>query len=200
MTRNSTKRSAVSSGVRALSRLAARAPRHQHGAEPPTASIHRVHGQIEQIELFRGELAQRAAQRRGHREPRSQRRKPVLPLGELVLTAEALHQDLLRVGVHRLRDLARIRGSSSNTPLDQPSMLPGLIGLNLMGSSMWGVGVQRKRRLLRRLAVTPMRRSHMFLAYFSARSLLLVLELFVLRCSGGSRSAPWSRAATCRSS
>ena len=63
-------------------------------------------------------------------------------------------------------------------------LLPGLIGLNLMGSSMWGVGynfvVQRKRRLLRRLAVTPMRRHHLFLAYFSARSLLLVLELLVL--------------------
>lgn len=63
-------------------------------------------------------------------------------------------------------------------------LLPGLIGLNLMGSSMWGVGynfvVQRKRRMLRRLAVTPMRRHHLFLAYFSARSLLLVLELFVL--------------------
>lgn len=63
-------------------------------------------------------------------------------------------------------------------------LLPGLIGLNLMGSSMWGVGynfvVQRKRRLLRRLAVTPMRRHHLFTAYFTARSLLLVLELFVL--------------------
>jgi ABC-2 type transport system permease protein len=63
-------------------------------------------------------------------------------------------------------------------------LLPGLIGLNLMGSSMWGVGynfvVQRKRRLLRRLAVTPMHRGQLFFAYFSARSLLLVLELLVL--------------------
>jgi len=49
-------------------------------------------------------------------------------------------------------------------------LLPGLIGLNLMGSSMWGVGynlvVARKRRLLRRYAVTPMRRSHFLLSYF----------------------------------
>ena len=41
-------------------------------------------------------------------------------------------------------------------------LLPGLIGMNLMGTSMWGVGynlvVARKRRLLRRFAVTPMRR------------------------------------------
>ena len=63
-------------------------------------------------------------------------------------------------------------------------LLPGLIGLNLMGSSMWGVGynlvVARKRRLLRRYAVTPMRRSHFLLSYFFSRCLFLVLELVVL--------------------
>lgn len=60
-------------------------------------------------------------------------------------------------------------------------LLPGLIGLNLMGSSMWGVGynlvVARKRRLLRRYAVTPMRRTHFLLSYFFSRSVFLVLEL-----------------------
>lgn len=63
-------------------------------------------------------------------------------------------------------------------------LLPGLIGLNLMGSSMWGVGynlvVARKRRLLRRYAVTPMRRSHFLLSYFFSRSVFLVLELSLL--------------------
>jgi ABC-type multidrug transport system permease subunit len=63
-------------------------------------------------------------------------------------------------------------------------LLPGLIGLNLMGSSMWGVGynlvVARKRRLLRRYAVTPMRRSHFLLSYFFSRSLFLLAELLVL--------------------
>jgi ABC-type multidrug transport system permease subunit len=63
-------------------------------------------------------------------------------------------------------------------------LLPGLIGLNLMGSSMWGVGynlvVARKRRLLRRYAVTPMRRSHFLLSYFLSRSFFLLLELIVL--------------------
>ena len=37
-------------------------------------------------------------------------------------------------------------------------LLPGLIGLNLMGSSMWGIGfnlvLARKRKLLRRYAVS----------------------------------------------
>jgi ABC-2 type transport system permease protein len=63
-------------------------------------------------------------------------------------------------------------------------LLPGLIGMNLMGSSMWGVGyslvVARKRRLLRRYAVTPMRHSHFLLSYFLSRSFFLLIELAVL--------------------
>lgn len=63
-------------------------------------------------------------------------------------------------------------------------LLPGLIGLNLMGSSMWGIGfnlvLARKRRLLRRYAVTPMRRTHFLLAYFFSRCIFLALELALL--------------------
>jgi ABC-2 type transport system permease protein len=63
-------------------------------------------------------------------------------------------------------------------------LLPGLIGLNLMGSSMWGVGynmvLARKRRLLRRYAVTPMRRSHFLLSFVLSRCVFLALELAVL--------------------
>jgi ABC-type multidrug transport system permease subunit len=67
-------------------------------------------------------------------------------------------------------------------------LLPGLIGLNLMGGSMWGVGynlvVARKRRLLRRYAVTPMRRTHFLLSYFFSRSLFFTAELGVLLAFG----------------
>jgi ABC-type multidrug transport system permease subunit len=63
-------------------------------------------------------------------------------------------------------------------------LIPGLIGMNLMGSSMWGVGfnlvVARKRRLLRRYAVTPMKRSHFLLSYLVSRSLFLIVELVIL--------------------
>jgi ABC-type multidrug transport system permease subunit len=63
-------------------------------------------------------------------------------------------------------------------------LLPGLIGLNLMGSSMWGIGfnlvLARKRRLLRRYAVTPMRHHHFLLAYFFSRAIFLTLELALL--------------------
>jgi ABC-2 type transport system permease protein len=67
-------------------------------------------------------------------------------------------------------------------------LVPGLIGLNLMGSSMWGIGfnlvLARKRKLLRRYAVTPMRRSHFLLSYFFSRSTFLVMELAVLIAFG----------------
>lgn len=67
-------------------------------------------------------------------------------------------------------------------------LLPGLIGLNLMGSSMWGVGynmvVARKRRLLRRYAVTPMRRSHFLISYVLSRCMFLALELSLLIAFG----------------
>ncbi|MCA9649033.1 MAG: ABC transporter permease [Myxococcales bacterium] len=60
-------------------------------------------------------------------------------------------------------------------------LMPGLIGLNLMGSSMWGIGysivLARKRRQLRRFAATPMRRSHFMAAYLLSRLVFLVLEL-----------------------
>jgi ABC-2 type transport system permease protein len=68
-------------------------------------------------------------------------------------------------------------------------LLPGMIGLNLMGSSMWGIGysivVARKRNLLRRYAASPMRRSHFLGAYALSRLVFLVLELSALLVFGG---------------
>jgi len=63
-------------------------------------------------------------------------------------------------------------------------LLPGLIGLNLMGSGMWGVGfvivMARVRKQLKRLAATPMRRSHYLLSMMSSRLVLLGVELAAL--------------------
>lgn len=63
-------------------------------------------------------------------------------------------------------------------------LIPGLIGLNLMSSAMWGIGypivLARRRRLLRRLAATPMRRSHFLLAHMFSRLLFLALEVVAL--------------------
>ena len=60
-------------------------------------------------------------------------------------------------------------------------LIPGLVGLNLMGSGMWGLGftvVQaRTRKLLKRLAATPMRRSHFLLSFMLSRLVFLVTEV-----------------------
>ncbi|HVN74961.1 MAG TPA: ABC transporter permease [Thermoanaerobaculaceae bacterium] len=63
-------------------------------------------------------------------------------------------------------------------------LIPGLVGLNLMGSGMWGLGfavVQaRTRKLLKRFAATPMRRSHYLLSFMLSRLVGLVLEVAVV--------------------
>lgn len=60
-------------------------------------------------------------------------------------------------------------------------LIPGLIGMNLMGSGMWGVGFalveMRQRKLLKRYIATPMRRSDFMMALGSSRMLLMFVEL-----------------------
>jgi ABC transporter DrrB family efflux protein len=63
-------------------------------------------------------------------------------------------------------------------------LVPGLLGLNLMGTGMWGLGfsivVARSKKLLKRLAATPMRRSAYLLSQMLARLVFLVFEVAVL--------------------
>jgi len=63
-------------------------------------------------------------------------------------------------------------------------LIPGLVGLNLMGSGMWGLGfavVQaRTRKLLKRLAATPMRRSHFLLSFMLSRLFFLIGEVIAV--------------------
>jgi ABC-type multidrug transport system permease subunit len=61
--------------------------------------------------------------------------------------------------------------------------VPGLLGMNIMSSSLWGIGwtiVQtRRRKLLKRLVATPMRRSHYLLSHVLSRLVFLTLEVGV---------------------
>ncbi|MBA2734639.1 MAG: ABC transporter permease [Acidobacteria bacterium] len=63
-------------------------------------------------------------------------------------------------------------------------LIPGLLGMNLMGSGLWGVGFtvvnSRMRKLLKRFAATPMRRSHYLLSFVLSRLMFLVLEVGVV--------------------
>jgi len=63
-------------------------------------------------------------------------------------------------------------------------LVPGLLGMNLMGTGMWGIGFSvvnaRLRKLLKRLVATPMRKSHYLLAQIFMRITFLVLEVGIL--------------------
>ncbi|MEM7310955.1 MAG: ABC transporter permease [Planctomycetota bacterium] len=63
-------------------------------------------------------------------------------------------------------------------------LFPGLIGLNLMGTGMWSIGFAvadlRKRKVLKRLLVTPMRRSSLLASLLLSRLVWLLIELVVL--------------------
>ena len=63
-------------------------------------------------------------------------------------------------------------------------LVPGLLGMTIMGSGVWGVGFviveSRRRRFLKRLAVTPMSRAEYLASFLLMRLVLLALEVVVL--------------------
>jgi ABC transporter DrrB family efflux protein len=67
-------------------------------------------------------------------------------------------------------------------------LVPGLLGMNLMGSGLLGVGIDivdmRARKLLKRLLASPMRRADFLLATFVARKLLLIPEMIAILAVG----------------
>jgi ABC-type multidrug transport system permease subunit len=60
-------------------------------------------------------------------------------------------------------------------------VVPGLLGMNIMGSSVWGIGFAivdaRRKRLLKRFVATPMKRPHYLLSFLLMRLTLMVAEL-----------------------
>ena len=67
-------------------------------------------------------------------------------------------------------------------------LIPGLLGMNLMGTGMWGMGFTianaRMKKLLKRLVATPMRKSQYLIAQFLSRLIFLTLEVIVLVAFG----------------
>jgi len=76
-------------------------------------------------------------------------------------------------------------------------LLPGLLGMNIMGTGLWSIGFSvvqaRTRKLLKRLMATPMPRGAYLLSHLLARLVFLVLEVSALVVFGwlvfGVRSA-----------
>jgi len=63
-------------------------------------------------------------------------------------------------------------------------LVPGLVGMNVMGTGLWMVGYSvvqaRAKKLLRRLVASPMRRGHYLLSHLLARLVFLIGEVGVL--------------------
>ncbi len=91
-------------------------------------------------------------------------------------------EDALQRALGR-KDIAAVRDETFSEPGARyiDFLIPGLIGLNLMGSGMWGLGfaiVQaRTGKLLKRFTATPMKRSHFLLSFMLSRLGFLVFDV-----------------------
>jgi ABC-2 type transport system permease protein len=63
-------------------------------------------------------------------------------------------------------------------------LVPGLLAMNIMFAAMWGISYtfieRRSKKLLRRMVATPMSRSGMLFAHFTARIILSFVEAALL--------------------
>jgi ABC-type multidrug transport system permease subunit len=99
--------------------------------------------------------------------------------------ARSVTNDALQAAVGR-KDSVPTSGRVSSEPGARyiDFLIPGLLGMNLMNSGMWGIGFAlvdlRQRKLLKRFVASPMRRSDFLLALASSRLVLMLIELALL--------------------
>jgi len=81
-----------------------------------------------------------------------------------------------------------------NTEVTEPGaryidfLIPGLLGMNLMGGGLWGVGFvvtdMRVRKLLRRLIATPMKKTDFLFSLIAGRLVFTIPELLFILGGG----------------
>jgi ABC-type multidrug transport system permease subunit len=99
--------------------------------------------------------------------------------------ARSITNDALQMAAgrkDRIPSSARISSEPGARYID--FLIPGLLGMNLMNSGMWGIGFAlvdlRQRKLLKRFVASPMRRGDFLLAMASSRLVLMLIELVLL--------------------
>jgi ABC-2 type transport system permease protein len=101
-----------------------------------------------------------------------------------VLARSAIDDQLQRAAGRR--DVAEVKLVTIDTPGSRyiDFLVPGLLGMSLMGGGLWGVGFvtvdMRRRNLLKRLLATPMRKSHFLAGLMVSRMLFMVPEVIIL--------------------
>ncbi len=97
-----------------------------------------------------------------------------------LLVQDALERAAGRTDPVRVENITELQRGSRYIDF----LIPGLLGMNLMGTGMWGVGfpiaTARQQKLLKRYMATPMRRSDYLLSFLLARIGWLVLEVVAL--------------------
>ena len=103
--------------------------------------------------------------------------------------AKAEADDALQAAVGR-KDAVATTAVASSEPGSRyiDFLIPGLLGMNLMNSGMWGIGFalvdMRQRKLLKRFVGTPMRRTDFLMALASSRLILMIIEVGLLLLFG----------------
>jgi ABC-type multidrug transport system permease subunit len=87
-------------------------------------------------------------------------------------------------------NLSILRDSEKISPLTIPGsryidfLIPGLISMGVMMSTMWGLSYgmieRRSKKLLRRMVATPMRKSHFLFSLITVRLLMNIFEAGIL--------------------
>jgi ABC-type multidrug transport system permease subunit len=96
--------------------------------------------------------------------------------------AHAVADDLLERAAGRA-DVISAREETATEPGSRyvDFLIPGLLGMNIMSTGLWGIGwviaELRQKRLLKRLAATPMRRWHFLVSFALVRTLFLAVEV-----------------------
>jgi ABC-2 type transport system permease protein len=101
-----------------------------------------------------------------------------------VLARSAVDDQLQRAAGRE--DVADVKITAVDTPGSRyiDFLVPGLLGMSLMGGGMWGVGFvtvdMRRRNLLKRFLATPMKKSHFLAGLMVSRMLFMVPEVIIL--------------------
>lgn len=123
---------------------------------------------------------------------RTERNRP-----ESALAAGAVEAALLRSGLKGIQSKEKTNADENSHPLDIDwdsvsetggryidFLVPGLLGMNLMGGGLWGLGYVtvdlRVRKLLKRLIATPMGKVDFLLSLVLGRMGFLLLEILML--------------------
>jgi ABC-2 type transport system permease protein len=99
--------------------------------------------------------------------------------------ARALVDDTMQRAAGRT-DAIAVRNQSSSEPGSRyvDFLVPGILGMNIMGGGLWGVGFaivqMRIRKVLKRLVATPMKKNHFLLSVLASRLVFLIPAVIII--------------------